>query len=263
MLPNKNKQLQEAIYQPGIGTQASQGFMTQTFKKGSQLLDEAFAWDLKKHLLSGYEYMVNAYQPGDRVCLFGFSRGAYTARALAGMLFKVGLLPSSATDAQVQEAYNLYASDDASKEEWQKAKAFKGQYCRNVPVDFMGVWDTVSSVGGITSVELPFSRSNSGIRIFRHAMGLDEHRAKFKVAFWGEETPEDREIMGEDPAAPPHPSDVEEVWFSGAHCGMYPRRPPPSRLPIIDLIYDRCRRRFSLDWNAGCTRPDNSALDDS
>lgn len=121
------------------------------------------------------------YREGDKICLFGFSRGAYTVRCLSGMLHKIGLLPASNV-SQLNFAYNFYKDD--SEEGIKLADGFKRTFCTHVEVYFVGVWDCVASVGFIPR-RLPFSKSpTNSIRHFRHAMALDEHRAKFKVCQW-------------------------------------------------------------------------------
>ncbi|KAH9081489.1 hypothetical protein EDB83DRAFT_2669902 [Lactarius deliciosus] len=80
---------QLCYYQAGIGTYTAPGFISSIGKLVAKTLDKAFAWYLYQHILDGYRFLMLNYNAGDRVCLFGFSRGAYTARALAGMLHKV------------------------------------------------------------------------------------------------------------------------------------------------------------------------------
>ncbi len=76
-------------------------------------------------------------EAGDKICLFGFSRGAYTARALAGMLHKVGLLPSY-NQQQVPFAYTMYTRTDEIG--WRQSTAFKKAFSMDVDIDFIGVW---------------------------------------------------------------------------------------------------------------------------
>ena len=124
---------------------------------------------------------MDSYREGDKICLFGFSRGAYTARCLAGMLHKVGLLPRNNT-AQVAFAYQFYKDD--SKEGWKMSADFKKTFCIDASVYFVGVFDCVASVGFVPR-KLPFSSTpTSRTGHFRHAMALDEHRSKFKACHW-------------------------------------------------------------------------------
>ncbi len=74
---------------------------------------------------------------GDKICIFGFSRGAYTARSLAGMLHKVGLLPAN-NHQQVPFAYKMYMRvDDIG---WEQSNGFKKAFCIDVNIEFIGVW---------------------------------------------------------------------------------------------------------------------------
>ncbi|KAH9070710.1 hypothetical protein EDB83DRAFT_359405 [Lactarius deliciosus] len=178
--------------------------------------------------MDGYKFLMQNYNVGDRVCLFGFSRGAYTARALAGMLHKVGLLSRDNIE-QIPFAYELYKSDD----NFALAQGFKVAFSREVPIEFVGVWDTVASVGFITGKTLPFADVNTTIRVFRQALALDEHRAKFLPNLYHHSAPKQPSVIVVDPNgdAKPQPSqdtvpgrrdeiyetDVKEVWFAGCH----------------------------------------------
>ncbi|KAI0347618.1 hypothetical protein BDW22DRAFT_4266 [Trametopsis cervina] len=180
MLKKDDKSQQMVYYQAGIGTYTSPRFATPFAAMVSKGLDEMVAWNLHAHVMDGYEFLMQNYQSGDKICIFGFSRGAYTARALAGMVHKVGLLPTS-NHQQVPFAYKMYS--DTSAHGWTQSTAFKKAFCMDVDVEFVGVWDTVCSVGLIPK-RLPFTTSNTCVRYFRHAISLDERRAKFKENAW-------------------------------------------------------------------------------
>ncbi|KAJ2914726.1 hypothetical protein MD484_g5704, partial [Candolleomyces efflorescens] len=215
-------------------------------------LDEAIAWNLGTHIMDGYEFLMQNYRARDRICIFGFSRGAYTARCLAGMIHKVGLLPAC-NHQQVPFAYKMYKRPDATG--WKQSNAFKKAFSIDVGIEFLGVWDSVNSVG-IIPRRLPFSASNTIVRSFRHAIALDERRAKFKANTWNRPR-HDEHMLGitEQKAAKKEkkakkaekakantkkkgddhhqghlhhferqystmrdmPTDVEEVWFAGCH----------------------------------------------
>jgi hypothetical protein len=152
-----------------------------------------FAWNLDAHVMDGYEFLMQNYTAGDRICIFGFSRGAYTARALAGMLHKVGLLPAC-NHQQVPFAYKMYSrTDDLG---WKQSNAFKRCFSIDVDIEFIGVWDTVQSVG-LLDRRLPFTTSNTAVRTFRHAVALDEHRVKFKANLWNRPNPTEA-VLGEE-----------------------------------------------------------------
>ncbi|KAH9210513.1 hypothetical protein DL95DRAFT_393417 [Leptodontidium sp. 2 PMI_412] len=170
----KDDPSQVTYYQSGIGTYDGHGM-----KSGiSAAVDMAVGSGLGIHIKDAYKFIMENYQEGDKICLLGFSRGAYTVRCLSGMLHKVGLLPAQNT-AQVSFAYKFYKDDSPAG--WEMSAQFKKTFCINVNVHFVGVWDCVSSVGFFPR-KLPFGKSpTNSIGWFRHAMALDEHRSKFKV----------------------------------------------------------------------------------
>ncbi|KAF4596088.1 hypothetical protein EYR38_007462 [Pleurotus pulmonarius] len=88
LLKKDNRDVQMVYYQAGIGTYTSPNIATPLMAKVSKTLDEMVAWNLDRHVMDGYEFLMQNYKAGDRICIFGFSRGAYTARALAGMIHK-------------------------------------------------------------------------------------------------------------------------------------------------------------------------------
>ncbi|KAG2359491.1 hypothetical protein BDR07DRAFT_1378664 [Suillus spraguei] len=185
-LLKKDTDNQLCYYQAGIGTYFSPGVVSPMFSWLAKILDETFACYLDAHVMEGYKFLMDNYEPGDKICLFGFSRGAYTARALAGMLnrvvvvdnnFKppslmssqVGLLPKS-DDQQISFAYNAYNKTG------HKQIYLLQDSSRHFRVTSR---DTVQSTGVLFSRNLPFAESNTLIKTFRHALSLDEHRVKF------------------------------------------------------------------------------------
>jgi uncharacterized protein (DUF2235 family) len=244
MLKKDDRSKQMVYYQAGIGTYESPQIATPLLAKVSKVLDEMIAWNLDAHLMAGYEFLMQNYTTGDRICIFGFSRGAYTARCLAGMLHKVGLLPTC-NHQQVPFAYKMYTRTDEVG--WQQSNAFKRAFSIDVSIEFIGVWDTVNSVGLIPR-RLPFTTSNTIVKTFRHAVSLDEHRAKFKANLWNRPNAEEA-TLGLKPETlavhksghhDPHkthssaahlervysedsnltPTDIDEVWFAGCHCDV-------------------------------------------
>jgi uncharacterized protein (DUF2235 family) len=173
----KDSASQITYYQSGIGTYDGHG-MSRGF---SAAADMAVGSGLGVHIKDAYRFIMQYYQEGDKICLLGFSRGSYTVRCLAGMLHKVGLLPAG-NDAQIPSTYQFYKDD--TPEGWKMSAEFKQTFCTDVTVYFVGVWDCVASVGFISRI-LPFSKSPTNtMSYFRHAMSLDEHRAKFKCCQW-------------------------------------------------------------------------------
>ncbi|OSD00890.1 hypothetical protein PYCCODRAFT_1370341 [Trametes coccinea BRFM310] len=204
MLKKDDRREQMVYYQSGIGTYTTPQVTTTIGQFVSKTMDEMVAWNLDAHVMSGYEFLMENYEAGDKICLFGFSRGAYTARALAGMLHKVGLLPPD-NYQQIPFAYKMYTRTDELG--WKQSTAFKKAFCLDVSIDFIGVWqvpDTVCSVG-IIPHRLPFTASNTAIRTFRHALSLDERRAKFKANNYNRPTPWESK-QGTHPGDMPRPS---------------------------------------------------------
>lgn len=198
---------QMVYYQPGVGTYSVPQVVTRVRATFQKYVNMAIANHLSAHVMSGYEFLMQNYRATDKICIFGFSRGAYTARALAGMIHKVGLLPPG-NHQQVPFAYKMYTREDEFG--WKQSKQFKKAFSVDVRVDFLGAWDTVCSVGVIPHT-LPFTNSNTAIRYFRHAMALDECRAAYQVNHCHPGNPHDPECSHNKK------TDVREVWFAGCH----------------------------------------------
>lgn len=181
----KDDPQQVTYYQAGIGTYGDRG-LTSGFEAAA---DMAVGSGLGLHVRDAYHFLMHSYKEGDKICIFGFSRGAYTARCLAGMIHKVGLLPPRNIQ-QIYFAYQFYT--DTSKEGWVQSEMFKKTFSIDVNVYLLGCFDSVASVGFIPR-QLPLSSTPTAkARYFRHAMALDERRAKFKIcrhqkAGWADE----------------------------------------------------------------------------
>ncbi|KAJ7174101.1 hypothetical protein C8R43DRAFT_1230806 [Mycena crocata] len=239
MLAKGDRSKQMVYYQAGIGTYTTPNIATPMMSKFSKFIDEAIAWNLNAHVMGGYEFLMQNYTANDRICIFGFSRGAYTARSLAGMIHKVGLLPAC-NHQQVPFAYKMYTTNDETG--WKQSNAFKKAFSIDVDIEFIGVWDTVNSVG-LFPKRLPFTTSNTIVRTFRHAISLDERRAKFKPNLWNRPNEKEKTLSITDQKShgkrahptkkmsqhimernysrdPTQPTDIDEVWFAGCHCDV-------------------------------------------
>jgi hypothetical protein len=166
----------------------------------------AFGAGLLRNVGDAYGYLMNTYAQGDSVYLFGFSRGAYTARALAGVLHMYGLLHPG-NRALIPYIIRMYAHQSrrakGMKETLTVAEFFKATFSRDCPLHFVGLWDTVSSVGWIFNpVRLPFCSRNPGMRTGRHAVSIHERRCYFQQNLWGE---------------PFDGQNIKQVWFTGTH----------------------------------------------
>jgi uncharacterized protein (DUF2235 family) len=159
---------------------------------------------------------MSEYAEGDSLYLFGFSRGAYAVRVLAGMLSKMGLLRRG-LDEMVRFAWDTY-SLIGNKEQ---ALEFRNAYGRYVPrIQFLGLFDTVSAVGSPWKPRR-FERtfSNHTVRTVRHALALDEHRVMFVPNLWKQISEPDADL-DEQRAEPRAATDVRQVWFAGVHADI-------------------------------------------
>ncbi|TQF66469.1 DUF2235 domain-containing protein [Rhodococcus spelaei] len=193
------------FYDPGVGTLSAAGAHTRIGRWYSRMLGLAFGLGLKTNLADAYTFLMNHWEPGDQIFIFGFSRGAYTARALAGLLHLIGI-PRQASDNLVEYAIATYARrhkwTDADRAE---AAEFSSTLCRavdgsfSIPVHYLGVWDTVSAPG-IFRRDLSFPNTHhlSNVLAGRHAISIDEKRRPYR----------------QDPVRNPR---IEEAWFAGVH----------------------------------------------
>ena len=157
------------FYDEGVGT-----------NWGTKVLGGAFGVGLSRNVLEGYCWLINTYRPGelnaddggtepfsmgDELYLFGFSRGAYTARSLAGLINRCGIPKRELLDGQqatlvsdvVKKAWALYEKDfatDTGLEARQQIEcvAFRKKHSHTVLIKFVGVWDTVGALGVPTFV---------------------------------------------------------------------------------------------------------------
>lgn len=193
---------QLVYYLPGVGTRAAPGRYGRLSERILRTLDLAFAILLKYYVQDAYRFIMRYYEEGDQIYLFGFSRGAYTARVVAAMLDKVGVL-GKGNEELIPYAWDIYREP----RNIELARRFRATFSRKVRIRFLGVWDTVSSVRwALKPVSLPGTHSNSSVDIVRHAVALDERRAYFRQNLWD--------------STPPVGQDVLEVWFPGVHCDV-------------------------------------------
>jgi uncharacterized protein (DUF2235 family) len=202
------------------------GALTTMSRKMTRLAGMAMGYGLEADIRDAYVFLMNYYEPGDRLYLFGFSRGAYTARAVASLLHMYGLIPRG-NEPLVPYAIRMLAAinklrgqntdDDQRKAIFDLADQFRETFARRqCKPHFVGVWDTVSSVGWYENpTHFPYSADNPDIEIGRHAVAIDERRAFFRTNLW--------RLAGVPPTS--GPKDLKQVWFPGVHCdvgGGYP-----------------------------------------
>ncbi|KAI6110871.1 hypothetical protein EDD16DRAFT_1486003 [Pisolithus croceorrhizus] len=228
----KSDEEQLTYYSNGIGVAPATSGYCNLVRQVSNIVDMAVARHLEKKIMKAYEWLSNNYRDGDKIFLFGFSRGGYQVRALAGMIERVGLvLPGNIELVQSSDDYRAGFTESHpanNSEQQQLAETFKETFCRtDVRVHFVGVWDTVSSVGSFfRSRPLPLTvTSCDHIRHFRHALALDERRVKFLP-----------EYLYGGRANPISDDHIKEVWFPGSHSDV---RNPKLQSGDIPLLWMR------------------------
>ncbi|KAJ7634991.1 hypothetical protein FB45DRAFT_977865 [Roridomyces roridus] len=211
---------QRKYYNSGIGTYVPH---QEKFKSFVQQIDNAvelaFAGHFKEIILKAYRWLSETYMPNDKIFLFGFSRGAYQVRTLAGMIQMVGLV-GPGNEELIPFAYEIYSERHkgrVTKDSAEIADNFKKTFSRDVRIHFVGVWDTVSSVG-IIRKPLPLTMSANHVCSFRHALALDERRVKFLPEYV--KGGSSMVLSGGLKNELNTPVDIKEVWFAGTHSDM-------------------------------------------
>jgi uncharacterized protein (DUF2235 family) len=173
------------------------------------------------NIMEGYKFLAQEYEEDDQVYIVGFSRGAYTARSLVGMIRNCGLINSKHVDLRVGMAYGIYRTRDDGQDS-RTARLFRSMFSREIDITFLGVWDTVGALGVPLDVLSKFNMrfyefhdtELSGIvKNAYQAIAIDENRKDYDVCLW-------------DPREKPEQT-IEQRWFVGAHCdvgGGYPDR---------------------------------------
>jgi len=197
---------QRVYYHPGVGT-----------GRWDRLRGGAFGAGLSANVVDAYRFLIDNYEPGDELYLFGFSRGAYTARSVGGLVRKCGVLRRE-NHERAEEAYRLYRSW-ATRPRGMTSSLFRSAFSYEPDIRFIGVWDTVGALGipslGPKLLEGLAARINkrwsfhdtelsTKVRAAFQALAVDEHRAAFKPTLWTQRPDAEDQVL-------------EQVWFSGAH----------------------------------------------
>ena len=212
--PSVNDVKQHVFYDWGLGSYHN------NFSAG------ATGRGIHKNILDGYRYIVQNYAANDKIYLFGFSRGAYTVRALSGLINNCGILKRP--DARlISDAWKIYKSPLAKNHpDGEASSLFRDDHChQSRRVHFVGVWDTVGALG------IPFSlmglfdnhdefydtKMGSNVTFARHALAIDEQREDFEPTIW-------------DPRSG---VDLKQVWFAGVHSDIGGSYPPDKQTGAI------------------------------
>jgi Uncharacterized alpha/beta hydrolase domain (DUF2235) len=211
---------QVVYYDGGVGTLADNNL--NTFKRRVyQGLDLAFGISLKDNFIKAYTFLVDNYEKDAEVYVFGFSRGAYGARVLCGVVQMFGIVRPQQKNliAYIWQYYSKFG-----KQLYEKAGEYRKQFSRDdvgeKPITYLGLWDTVSTIGLINQKTFPYTSKLGAVKRCRHGVATDELRNMFpeNILYFEPET-------------------HEEVWFAGVHRDVGGGGYPGSR-PLCKIPYD-------------------------
>lgn len=221
----KHNENQLVYYEPGVGTLSTRPFAESLFAKTKLVAGLAFGWGLHANVLHAYSFLCENYREGDRLYFFGYSRGAYTARVLAGFINDFGLVAPHELHliGPVFKAWRKLRQDGPNEQFAPLRISEQFFHLRRVPIRFLGLWDTVSSMIRIrlqkdTFIEFGTHSSvdeNPSVKAVRHVLSIDETRCFFRQQMWQE----GQEYHGTRfrSKTNPDPQDVKQVWFPGTH----------------------------------------------
>jgi len=232
--------VQIACYDPGVGTNVDKHAIARLKSSQTNLkifddplsvmprwvrknVGSAGGYGLKENLKQLYGYLVEKYAEGDNIYLFGFSRGAFTVRALAGMLCRCGVLKDINLFSDAHDRCTIhYEEIEETKDKAEREKIeneheeFKRRNGRECKVKFLGIWDTVKSYGYVRPQSRAHTRNNKIVLTVRHALSIDERRKFFEQTHWGGLDPDPNDKNHECKSPIPG-QNVKEVWFAGDH----------------------------------------------
>lgn len=268
---------QVVFYDPGVGTLARPNPWTKLKQDTVTVLGLATGYGLDENVLKAYCFLVENYEDGDEIFLFGFSRGAYTVRVLAGLIHKVGLIwpqQSNLADAAITAYKQASSSLDESVSERATAPTNEvvegpvnkddqaSQFARIVStrwptIKFVGVWDTVASIivprpdrfYTFSLQNLAFTRANPSVKVFRHAIAIDERRRMFRLEPWLQ--PQTFMHNRFSPTNNSEEQDSLQVWFAGVHAdigGGYPEiESGLSKYPLLWMIGEATKHGLAIN----------------
>ena len=210
------------FYDPGIGTIGEDTPWTRLRQKGRSVFELATGHGLDANIAAAYGWLCENWRdPDDTIWLFGYSRGAYTVRALGGLVHMLGILRADQVNlsSYAVKAYRRMseAGDFDVTDNFRRVMG-----TRRATIHFIGVWDTVASIivpgwrkWTLATLEhLPYTQRNPSVAHFRQALSIDERRRLFRARLWRE--PQEF-ILNPFHFGPHKPQSIKQVWFAGSH----------------------------------------------
>lgn len=224
----KHDDSQLVYYEPGVGTRSTRPFAPGWFQGLRQAAGLIFGLGLEDTVFHAFDFLCRNYRDGDTLYFFGYSRGAYTARVLAGFINQFGLVAPHELHliGPVFRAYRKLAQS-SPREAYAELRIFQQFFhLTHPPIRFLGLWDTVSSMIRIrprlgTLIQFGTHANvdeNPSVKAVRHVLAIDERRRFFRHQFWteGQKYHGTRFKTKKDPPD----QDVKQVWFPGTHTDM-------------------------------------------
>jgi uncharacterized protein (DUF2235 family) len=228
MLNHSDPEKQVAFYDPGVGTMGARGAWTTWGQKFTKLLGLVFGFGIKDNLEEALVYLMQTYEPGDQVFIFGFSRGAFTARGLSGLTYRAGVMRKGAENLVPYLVAAYTKGSEFSKDDWAKLNRFAQIFSKKtdgslaLPVHFLGLWDSVKALGILRSdPNWPYTRKLPNARHISHAVSIDERRRPYAEY-----------LVKPDPKTT---TTLQETWFAGVHSdvgGGFVDHPEPGRIAL-------------------------------
>lgn len=221
---------QLVFYDPGVGTDEffpPTSWASKLRDYGKTLSGLAFGRGIYENIAQCYQFLVDNYREGDRIFLFGFSRGAFTVRSVSGLVRLFGIVRPDARPLLPLMLRAYFASKERSKDRHALADDLKQHFTdatgRAADIHFIGVWDTVASVGGLVSERISANAvvKEKPIGHIRHAVSVGEYRAPFAPRLYDDEVPpgaacqRDGTVCWSDKNG--RKRSFQQRWFRGVH----------------------------------------------
>jgi uncharacterized protein (DUF2235 family) len=243
---------QVVYYDPGVGTLGDPGRWSRLAQEASEVWGMATGMGIDDNVKEAYRFLVRTYDDGkaagtdrDRICIFGFSRGAYTARMLAGFIHAIGLLQPRNLNL-LDHAWRAYKRVGETEHEanFSEVRLYERILAPDrPPIHLLGLFDTVASVIEPGPGILPqlrhhaFTSGNPSVAHVRHAVALDDRRRMFEPLLWPDGN---SHLPARFQPGTAVPQDVREVWFTGTHGDVGGGWPEPvsglAKIPLLWMI---------------------------